>query len=339
MLGHSYGIASIEYEPILAFTHRETFGSLAVYAFFLISGILVSASFAKQSSLLRFVGLRVLRIWPGAIVCALFIALVIGPIFNSLSVAEYFSTSQVAHWLVRNASLIGEIGGPLPGVFPNNRFRFMVNPTVWTLPVELGCYLVVLVAGMLGAIRSKHGMMVFIVLAGIAFGYFAMHPPGHVMLKNFFTLVLMYSFYPVPFFLLGMVLYVFREKIPLHWLPAVLLLVAYALFRYTPAGAILLYPVFAYGLLWIASAQSLRRLQPRHDYSYGIYLYGFMAQQVTAGMFPNLNNYVSLLVAMLIAVGLAALSWHFVERPCLFFLRRKASVPLAGVSTPTSTSA
>lgn len=334
MLGHSYGIAGIEYEPSLAFTHRETSSGLAVYAFFLISGILVSASFAKQSSLIRFLGLRALRIWPGAIVCALFIALVVGPVFNSLSVAAYFSTSQVSHWLIRNAFLIGEIGGTLPGVFPDNRFKFMVNPTVWTLPVELGCYLVAMVAGMLGAIGSKRGMVIFIGLAGIAFAYFAMHPPGHVMLKNFFVIMLMYSFYPVPFFLLGMLLYGFREKVPLHWLPAVLLLGAYTLFRFTPAGGILLYPAFAYGVLWVASAQSLRRLQPKHDYSYGIYLYGFVSQQMVASMCPKLNNYVSLLVAILIAVGLAALSWHFVERPCLSLLRRKASAP-AGVPTTT----
>src|SRR6185312_16122994 len=56
MLGHSYGIQGGEMESMLRFSHLESFGSLAVYAFFMISGMLVSASFANQSSTFRFIG-------------------------------------------------------------------------------------------------------------------------------------------------------------------------------------------------------------------------------------------------------------------------------------------
>ncbi len=330
MLGHSFGIrGGGNVELMLRFTHRESFGSFAVYGFFLISGLLVSASYAKQSSPLRFMALRALRIWPGAIVCALFIGLVVGPLFTSVSLASYFSNPQTLHWLVHNTSLIGGVGGPLPGIFDKNHFPSFANATVWTLPIELECYVIVLVVGLLGAIGSRRGTVIAIAVASVVFAYVAKHPPAHMTLSYFFQIPIAYSFYPVPFFLLGMLLYPFRDQVRLHWVPPVLLLVIYIPLRDTTAGAVLLYPGFAYGLLWIASIKSLRRFKPRHDYSYGIYLYGFVVQQAVTALLPSLNNYLSVAIAMPFAIGLAALSWHFVERPCLALMRNKVSAKSA----------
>ncbi|HEY2608222.1 MAG TPA: acyltransferase, partial [Paraburkholderia sp.] len=65
----------------------------------------------------------------------------------------------------------------------------------------------------------------------------------------------------------------------------------------------------------------LRRFVPRHDYSYGIYLYGFMVQQCVANIAPQLSHVMSLLVAVPLILVCAALSWHFVERPVLTWCR------------------
>jgi peptidoglycan/LPS O-acetylase OafA/YrhL len=339
MLGHSFGIrGGSNVELMLRFTHRESFGSFAVYGFFLISGLLVSASYEKQSSPLRFTALRALRIWPGAIVCALFIGLVIGPLFTSLSLGSYFSDPQTLHWLVHNTSLIGGVGGPLPGMFEKNHFPLFVNATVWTLPIELECYVIVLVVGLMGVTGSKRGMAIAIAVAGLVFAYVAKHPPAHMTLSYFFKIPIAYSFYPVPFFLLGMLLYAFRDQVRLHWLPSVLVLVIYVPLRDTTVGAVVLYPGFAYGLLWIASMRSLRRFQPKHDYSYGIYLYGFVVQQAVTALLPSLNNYLSVAIAMPIAIALAALSWHLVERPCLAMMRNKSRARFAASAAPMDVS-
>jgi peptidoglycan/LPS O-acetylase OafA/YrhL len=324
MLGHSFGLSrGSSLELMLRFTHRESFGSLAVYGFFLISGLLVSASYAKQSSPTRFIGLRALRIWPGAIVCALFIALVVGPLFTTVSLADYFSSPLTFHWLLHNTTLIGGVGGPLPGLFEKNHFALLVNATVWTLPIELECYVIVLIVGLLGWIDSRRRTVLAVAVVSVIFAYFARHPPEHITLGKFFVLPIAYSFYPVPFFFLGMVLHPFRERVPLHWLPAMSLLVAYVALRFTPVGEVLLYPAFAYGLLWVASLQGLQRFKPKHDYSYGVYLYGFVVQQSVMMFYPTINNYLSLLIAVPVTILLAALSWHVVERPCLAILRNK----------------
>lgn len=326
MLGHSYGVqASSWFESMLAFTHRESFGSLAVYSFFMISGMLVSASYAAQPSVFRFIGLRALRIWPGAMTCAVFIALVVGPIFSSLPAATYFSDPQILHWLFHNALLVDRVGGPLPGVFAENHVASLVNATVWTLPVELKCYVIVLVAGVLGAMGSRRGMLLVVGVAGLAFALFADHPPKYFPMGDFFVLPLAYSFYPVPFFLLGMLLYAFRDHVLLDWRPALILAAIYVVTRYSLFSTLLLYVAFAYGVLWLASARSLLRIKLAHDYSYGIYLYGFVVQQAVANIWPAMNSYVSLVVAVPITLLLAAASWHCVERPCLASFRARGA--------------
>jgi peptidoglycan/LPS O-acetylase OafA/YrhL len=334
MLGHSYGVQAGRMESMLLFTHRESFGSLAVYGFFLISGMLVSASFVNHSSRLRFIALRALRIWPGAIVCALFIALVVGPVFSKLPLADYVSNRATFHWIVHNTTLMGRVGGSLPGLFDANHLKGLVNATVWTLPVELKCYVMVLVVGLFAVIDSKPRTLIFVVVAGAVFAHFANHPPKYLALGDFFLLQIAYSFYPVPFFLLGMLCYAFRDHIRLSWLPAAVLAIAYVVSRYSFVSTLLLYAGFAYGLLWLASAGFLRRLSPKYDYSYGIYLYGFVVQQAVASVAPALNNYAAFAVSVPITIALAAASWHLVELPCLIRFKVRDSAHPAVVAAP-----
>lgn len=328
MLGHSYGIQAAKAEPALWFTHLESFGSLAVYAFFMISGMLVSASFENQSSSFRFIGLRMLRIWPGAMACAIFIVLVVGPIFSTMPPHVFLTDPQTMRWSFHNVLLIDPVGGPLPGLFEANHLKSLVNATVWTLPVELKCYVIVLLAGLLGCIGSKRRTLAVVVLAGVVFAIFANHPPKYLPLGDFFILPLAYSFYPVPFFLLGMLLYAFRDRVVIDGRLALVLLVAYLILRHSQFSPVMLYPAFAYGVLWMGSTPVLRRIVPKHDYSYGIYLYGFVVQQSLSGLYPAMNNYLSLLFAVPITVMLAALSWHLVERPCMRAFRRRRAPPV-----------
>lgn len=334
MFGHSFGIKGDgNPEWMLWLTHRESFGSLAVYGFFLISGMLVSASYVKQASAGRFALLRAARIWPAAIVCALVIGLVIGPAFTSLPLKTYFSDSGTLHWLLYNTSLLGPVGGMLPGVFPHNRAAAFVNATAWTLPVELECYVIVLLLGLAGLLSSRRGMAAAMALLGIAFFHFTRHPPSHITLGHFFTLPIAYSFYPVPFFFLGMLLFAFREHVKIHGLPALVLFGAYAIWRFDGIGAWLLYPAFAYGLLWLAAWPRLFALRPRHDYSYGIYLYGFVVQQVLTALFPAWNNYLNVAIAMPIAACVAAWSWHGVEKPVLAWAHHRTKQPRTVATT------
>ena len=53
------------------------------------------------------------------------------------------------------------------------------------------------------------------------------------------------------------------------------------------------------------------------DYSYGIYLYGWPAQQLALMAFPDSSNALNTLLGCLIALAVAVPSWHLIERPAM----------------------
>jgi len=73
--------------------------------------------------------------------------------------------------------------------------------------------------------------------------------------------------------------------------------------------------VLAFGLghhTWLSRWHS-------RDYSYGIYIYAFPVQQTWVSFWPQMPLWAYLLCTFVTTVALAALSWHFVERPSLKF--------------------
>lgn len=81
-------------------------------------------------------------------------------------------------------------------------------------------------------------------------------------------------------------------------------------------------PAFAYLVLFAAVAlpKRLSGISRRHDYTYGIYIYGFPVQQMIAllgGARFGMLGYIVL--SLLGALVCAVLSWHLVERPALGF--------------------
>lgn len=78
---------------------------------------------------------------------------------------------------------------------------------------------------------------------------------------------------------------------------------------------------FAYASPWLGCLRF-------GDYSYGVYLWGFPMQQVIAHLAPRLTPAGNILLAWPLAMLLAVLSWHLVERPALR-LKSMPSVVLA----------
>src|SRR5690349_1463494 len=65
---------------------------ILVPMFFCLGGFLVAGSLERANSLLTFLGLRFLRIFPALWVDILFSALVLGPFLTALPLAAYFSS-------------------------------------------------------------------------------------------------------------------------------------------------------------------------------------------------------------------------------------------------------
>lgn len=314
----------------------DGFGALGVYAFFLLSGILVTASFDRQRSAPRFVALRIARLWPAVAGGSLVTVFVIGPLFTTLPLRDYFTSASTWANLDNFSTIVLKTGWVLPGVFEHNRFAHDVCAPLWTLPLEVRCYLIVVVAGMLGLLSGRRGVLLAAALGGAAFAL-RFHPTApHVGLRDFSVLPGGYSFWPEPFFLVGMVVYGWRERIGMHGLAALGLVLVFLVFRDTAGAQPLFYLAFVYGVLWVGTTPRLRALRPRHDYSYGIYLYGFMVQQCIANLAPQLDHVSAVAIAAPLIAGCAALSWHGIERPALAWSRRRLARPAGSPDTATA---
>lgn len=144
-----------------AFTLYTT---LIVPMFFSLSGFLVAGSLERCRSLVTFLGLRVFRIIPALAVEVLISALILGPLFTTLSLSEYFSSPVFQKYLL---NIVGDIHYYLPGVFESNRST-QVNGQLWTVPWELACYLVLAAIVIVGGYKVKWGLSLV-----LAIGYLA----------------------------------------------------------------------------------------------------------------------------------------------------------------------
>jgi peptidoglycan/LPS O-acetylase OafA/YrhL len=324
VFGHSYVLQwpAGQHDPVSMFFGRESSGSLGVFAFFLLSGMLISASYDRQRSAPRFLALRLARIWPALAVCSLLAAFVVGPLFTTWPISAYFNSPTTWFFVVHMLTVVKGLGWLLPGVFEHNPFAGAINAAIWTLPLELKCYLVVLVAGLLGWVSTRRGMTIAVIVTSIGFAYLLRHPPTFILFADITVLQAGYAFWPVPFFLLGMLLYAWRDHVALYGALAFAFVVAYLGLRDTFVGPVLFYIAFTYGVLWVGTTPLLHRFAPRNDYSYGIYVYGFVIQQCLASMAPTLNHWLAFLTVLPVVFACAYFSWHCVEKPALVACRK-----------------
>src|ERR1051325_2497363 len=128
-------------EPWRLFTQSpRDFGTICVQGFFILSGLLVSQSF-ERSTLQRYLAARALRIYPAAIVCAVLLAVVLGPLVSALSLRSYYSAPDFRHYLFQSSTFYGlQAKGRLFGVFPGNPEQGRMNTPLWTISWELLCY-------------------------------------------------------------------------------------------------------------------------------------------------------------------------------------------------------
>lgn len=104
--------------------------------FFALSGFLVTGS-ALRLTLGKFAASRILRIVPALAVDTLVTILIIAPLVTTVSLSEFYSSSETWHYLL---NMIGEIRYTLPGVFEDNPYTEVVNGSLWTIRPELAYY-------------------------------------------------------------------------------------------------------------------------------------------------------------------------------------------------------
>ena len=311
----------------------NSISTIGVKVFFVISGFLITRSWAGDPSLLRFVQRRVLRILPGLACICLLSVLVLGSVFTRLRWSDYF-TAAVTWQYLWNIALFPIYN--LPAVFDHNTYPSAVNGSLWSLPAEVAMY--VLVPVLLGRSGAKDKLAPSVCALGITASglwFVWLHPSAHVPVIYGSSLTSLLD--AAPYFQAGMLYALLGLERYSRPILSLLMLAAAAWTVHafgTPHGPdgsiaemlLLLLLPFATISCGTLALQPLRRALEAGDFSYGLYLYGFPVQQAMMAAFANQLDTVKMFALSLpIAAVCAALSWFLVERPAL--LLKPARLP------------
>lgn len=299
-------------------------GAVGVVVFFAISGYLVMLSWLADPHLGRFAMRRVLRIWPGLTAAVVLCALALGPLVSSLSLDAYFAHPLTWSYF---SNLWLQTRYELPGVFETNVLRTAVNGPLWTIPLEVGCYVALAAAGALGLLRWRHTAPLIFVALMVALWRRYSIAPGEPMPE--WSFALQYAMV----FSLGATLACWRHLWISRRMLALALLLAGCVLLHAKGPLILVLqaPLLAMAVLAVilgsASTPLLRQAGRFGDLSYGLYIYAFPVQQTVVWYFSGRIGFGAALACSLVGAGLLAmLSWHLVEKKALAFKPRKPTV-------------
>ena len=328
IFSHAFPLGGWGEDPFLRLTdNQQNIGGVAVLGFFAISGYMITKS-GMSADGLQFLWRRILRIFPAFYVVLIVGGFIVGPIAwimagHSLGSYFGFGVNGPFAYLVNNADLQMRQYG-IYDIFSTTTpygatAGAVLNGSLWTLTYEFGAYLIVFVLVVTGILKRAP----FMVLVVTAF-YFLVQVTEVVAPGTGNRIApTLFDDYRVSLpliFLFGACIAVYSRRVPLDARFAVLSAIV-ALVTLRQGGLTILgYPAIAYFIIWLAAALPARLhwIGARNDYSYGIYVYGFLVQQFTASLGWYRWGYLPwTLVVLAITAGCAWLSWHGIEKRAL----------------------
>ncbi|MGU3665095.1 acyltransferase family protein [Methylobacterium sp. A49B] len=330
VIWHGRAIVNNEITRVDGFFELGSYGIIA--AFFGLSGFLITGS-ALRLRLRDFLLNRALRIVPALAVEVVLSALVLGPLFTVLPLADYATDPHTVRYF---ANILGFIVYTLPGVFAHNPTD-VVNGSLWTIPHEIACYALMSLCVLTGSLR-RPGLVVgaagLIILLGFLLGLASPGEPASLPARLADKLLVDKASRLYVAFLLGIAAYLYRYRLPYD-----LRLIGVAVLAVGAAGALDLtavtaVPVFPFlnlvvlpALVYLTVCLGVTdlwvpTLLRRGDYSYGIYLYGWPIQQALVALVPVRATTGQVLLALPCILLFAMVSWHLIERPILGLRRR-----------------
>ncbi len=338
---HAYGLGGF---GSLWTLNGNSIGTLAVYGFFGISGFLIVGS-ATRNGAWRYLWQRFLRIFPGFWVCLILTALVFG-VLNVLTdplphcgLSCYFTASNgplsylYRNWLLPNSFLVQYKVSGTPYHVP---YSAAWNGSTWTLFFEFLCYL--LLVGLAAAGFLRHRLVTLVGVASLVAATFfiTLSHPLNRPFNGFHEELILNIVRFTTIFLVGSVLYLYRDKVPdSGWLAlATSVLFVAGLFlpnggphnardpMYAFTDSSLLAPLIAYPMLWLGIHLPFQRVGARNDYSYGTYIYGYPVSQLLVLWGAQHFGFPFYLTSVVAVTGLlAAGSWWLVEKRALSLKR------------------
>lgn len=295
-------------------------GQTRVKAFFTITGFLVVYSYLRRGSLKVYTQKRFFRIVP-AYVTVIFVSLLLGAVFSLLPAGEYFTSTQTYSFLGANLSFLNFIEPALPGLFTENP-ETAVNGSIWSMKFEVLFYVLVPFIVWLMRRYRKLTILAIIFLVHIVWhgvlDYLEDNNPG----VSLYTSLNHGSFNTMIYFFSGTTLLLYFDHFCRHikWIfpLTVLLLVVWYFVDFSLLNYVepLLFSAVIIGVAYFC--RPLNFLQRYDNISYGLYLYHYPVIQVLVQYrLHQYNVYLTFVLALLLTILLATLSWRFIEKPLL----------------------
>lgn len=301
-------LAELSMQGELQFLLSIFSASIAVKAFFVISGFLIAKSYAKSTSLRQYLIKRAKQILP-AYVFVILLSTVVLFFVSNLSAGQYFTNPSIFGYVGWNLIFMNFMQPCLPGVFDHNLIC-SVNGALWTLKIEEGFYLLIpLLFYFFDKLKNKTAVL--ILLYGCSIAYFQ-------LFSEYYKLPILAKQLPgyLSYFSVGMLLYFNFQTLQKHnkmVLFGSILFFLSMLFQYNAY----LFPL-SLGLLVIQLAYNLPFLNnfgKYGDFTYGIYIFHFPIIQVFKhfGLFEQYNPFLVGAMIGIVTLLMAIFSWFFIE--------------------------
>lgn len=308
--GHSYAVVSAKggadfFTRLIGWSFS---GGVAVDTFFVISGFLVTAS-AMKGNWRRYIAARLLRIYPGLLLCATLLAFGLGALLTTSS--GYLQLPEVWRFWWHNGFAI-KTEYFLPGVFTGMPDA-AIDGVLWSIVIEVRLYILVLVLQLAGVFR-RPALFNTLVIAALTLGY--------LMVDVLSARASSAELRVEALYLLGMFCWVNRDRLPLNEFVLPALLAACAMAKNTDRFVVPYCLTVTYSVFLFAFAPGFGWFRRVGDYSYGVYLYGWPVQQCLVLWDRQIPAWRNALLGCVISLAIGMLSWHFFEKPVLSLKER-----------------
>jgi peptidoglycan/LPS O-acetylase OafA/YrhL len=326
---HCFPTAGLDEKGIwLDFSNKNfiSFGVFSVFAFFLISGYLITASFENSSSITEYFKKRFLRIYPGLWVCFVVSSLVFGYIFHFIKTGQNYWEFLSIYF----RSCLHYIEGNLTGFVRFNTINDLVsgagrrdayNASLWTIIFEIRAYIFVAIFGAFGFFKRRYLILVITAAMWIVNIFSSYYPSVSDKVAYWIGSSVSTSLYT--YFLVGMCFWLFRDKVKYNiWAfgISILVFVLAILFKLYPfVGPI----SFGYIVLFLAFNFPIKSFLKRYgDPSYGIYIYSWPIQNILflSGFVSSYGMMAHIIASVILSTIAGFASWHLVEK---HFLKKK----------------
>jgi peptidoglycan/LPS O-acetylase OafA/YrhL len=289
----------------------DILGLYGVYAFFIISGLLVTESWMSRPGMAGFAWRRFLRLYPAYLVCMTITLAIAGAFFyphGSLFDFVRADAREIVKHLTYTAS-----DGYFPGVqyyaHVQDYSEGELNGSIWSLQQEVICYVLLMLLASAGL--WKPSLLIPALLLSTLALYKEWYEPESVG---------EYFLYAIPSFVSGaLAWWLFQVHRPRAWIAA-LCLAAILLALAARKTMFVFPPAAAYLVLYLGVSAPFDLRPPRWlgDVSYGTYLWGWPVEQTVKIAFGERGTWpVVFGLGLAGALGLGFVSWWMLEKPFL----------------------